>query len=116
MKLSVPSEEEGAEPGGDEKPDSGHTIGEETVVVFGEEKPVTEAVELIASMVDRPEAFGMVAESSHVELEERVGELEAENERLATSLRQAYRVLDDAESIKRFTMEESDRDPTGALE
>lgn len=122
MKLSLPAEmdESAGEDSGKQSGSSGKQSGsgeklrDQTVSLFDEGSVMDplEAIELLGEMLDRPEAFGMVAESSHEELAERVEALEEENERLAESLRSAYEVLDEQDSIKSFSIDRSVYDPT----
>lgn len=111
MKFSSPGEvDEPAEPeAGESAPEP---TPPETVTVFGSETTLTEAVELMGEMLDKPEAFGMVSESQHAEVVERVEELEAENERMAESLRQVYSIMDEADKMSQFSLNESVYDPT----
>lgn len=120
MKLSSPAqmdeptgEDSGKQSGSLGKQSaSGEKLREQTVSLFGEEMPLVEGVELIGEFVDQPEAFGLVSESQYRELAERVDELEEENERLAESLRSAYEVLDESDSVKHFSIDRSVYDPT----
>ena len=86
--------------------------GAEMVSVFDDEMTVSGAVELMGEMLENPEAFGMVPESSHRDLRRRVEELEEQNEELVESLRRAYSIMDEAESMSQFTIDESVYDPT----
>ena len=117
MKLSSPGEMDEPVGGGPEKLSEGvEGRRGESVSVMGEEMPLAEAVELIGEMVHQPEAFGMVAESSHAQLVERVEALESENEELRESLRQAYTIMDEADSMSQFSLNGSVYDPTEEFE
>lgn len=117
MKLSSPGEMDGSpEESAGKQSESVGKLSTGTVSVMGDEMDPTAAIELLGEMLERPEAFGMVAESSHVELVERVGALEAENEELRESLRQVYTIMDEAESVSQFSLNGSVYDPTEEFE
>ena len=75
MKLSKPEDM-------DEVEESPAVSDMDTVVMFGEETPIDNAVQALAEIVERPDNFGLVSESRLVESEERVLELEERNENL----------------------------------
>ena len=85
MTLSIPSDEDA----GDLEDDGGglgHTISDETVTLLGDEMDPLEAIELVGEMLERPESFGLVPASRLTSLNERIGEVEAENGRLRRDL------------------------------
>ena len=75
MKLSKPEDM-------DEVEESPAVSDMDTVVMFGEETPIDNAVQALAEIVERPDNFGLVSESRLVESEQRVLELEERNENL----------------------------------
>ena len=75
MKLSKPEDM-------DEVEESPAVSDMDTVVMFGEETPIDNAVQALAEIVEQPDNFGLVSESRLVESEERVLELEERNENL----------------------------------
>ena len=107
MELSTPEEIES------EPVESGSSCGldVETVEVLGDEMAVDEAVKQLGDMLERPEAFGMVPASRLTDLNERIAELQSENEQLreevdaiTESLQETYRILNTADSISQFTL------------
>lgn len=75
MKLSKPEDM-------DEVEESPAVSDMDTVVMFGEETPIDNAVQALTEIVEQPDNFGLVSESRLVESEERVLELEERNENL----------------------------------
>lgn len=124
MKLSSPEQmDEPAEESTGKQSDSLGNVNQsveklrdQTVSLFGEEMPLVEGVELLGEFLDQPEAFGLVSESQYRDLADRVEQLERENERMAESLRQAYEILDEAESVSQFSLNKSVYDPTEEFE
>ena len=88
MKLSAPGEMDNPESESAPSAAGSGGLSDETVMPFPEHEEMDplEAIELLGDMVGNPESFGIASESMVREAEERVEELEAENERLRRDL------------------------------
>jgi hypothetical protein len=123
MKLSSPSDvddtgssdgSEGDESGGREEEVTPESEAR-NVTVGGRELTVEEAVEEIGAMVHQPSEFELVSGSQYRKLRHRVEKLEEENAELRDSVRLAFDIMDRAESMSQFALEEGD-DPIGGTD
>lgn len=105
MRLNIPSEEEETAPAEESESASDGEM-DDVVTILDDVMDPLDAIEMLGEMLDNPESFGLVSASQYRELADRVEQLEEENEDLAKSLRQAYSIMDRADSIGQFSLNE----------